>query len=30
VPRARHDDFDSLGRDAVSAAMAWITHRAPA
>jgi len=28
VERARHDDFDSLGRDAIAAAMAWITHRA--
>ena len=29
VERARHDDFDSLGRDAVAASMAWITHQRP-
>lgn len=30
VERARHDDFDSLGREAVAAAMAWITDSSAA
>jgi len=27
VARARHDDFESLGSEAVAASMAWITHQ---